>query len=77
MQLPSSFSLFAPKKTMQKKRRPLPGPDYIGVPLLEDFLRSASQTHPDTSGLKHAPPAGPQKTFKLRLGQNGLKNQKH
>jgi hypothetical protein len=56
-----------------KKSRPLPGPDYIGVPLLENFLRSASQTHPDSSGLKHAPPTGPQKIFNLRLNQNGSK----
>jgi hypothetical protein len=46
---------------MQKKELPLPGPDYIGIPLLEDFLRSASQTHPGLPRLKHAPPQVPKK----------------
>jgi hypothetical protein len=62
---------------MQKKGRPVLGPDYIGIPLPEDFLRSASQTHPNSLGLKHAPPTGPQKILTLRLGQNGFEKKKY
>jgi hypothetical protein len=62
---------------MQKKGRPLPGPDSIGVPLLEDFLRSASQTHPNFSGLKHAPPQIPKKYSSFGSAKMGFKNQKH
>jgi hypothetical protein len=47
---------------MQKKGRPLPGPDFDGIPLLKDFLRSASQIHPDPSELKHASPQVPKKS---------------
>jgi hypothetical protein len=58
---------------MQKKRRPLPGPDSFGVPLLENFLRSASQTHPDSSGLKHAPPQVPKKPSSFGSDKMGFK----
>jgi len=61
---------------MQKKGRPLSGSDCIGIPLLDSFLRSASQTRLDSSRLRHAPPTGPQKTLKLRLEQNGFQKSK-
>jgi hypothetical protein len=62
---------------MQKKGRPLPGLDYIEIPLLEYFLRSASQTHPDLSRLKHAPPQVPKKYSSFGSVKMGFKNQKH